>query len=413
VADPLCRDTVFTRSKAIVAFDFTKDFTKEGGISLTEIKLVDIDQIKVVDRVRKDMGNLEELAESIKELGLLQPILVTEELVLVAGERRLRACKMLGWDQIPARVERFEDHLARLKAERDENTTHKPFTFSEMVELARKLEAVEKERAKARSLANLKQYQESQDMVAGCQNFDTRETDITRTNSKVAQEIGFGSHETYRKAKFIAEHAPDVAPELIQQLDEGQIRIHRAYQELKAKLEAKLEEVMRRAGEAEKRAGELEKQLEEGHKVLSKMLLEREHLLQENEKLKREIEGLGNNPGDKSGPGSGEYESRLEGLAAQLKELEKQIEEKQFELSDLEYEIQKRKEKATAAEKASAVLYRRLEPLFEHKGVIEYELSKVTEDPYGSLARSIEKYLGVLESITDTLRGTLEKIRVR
>lgn len=48
---------------------------------------------------------LEELAQSIRERGLITPITVTErnnEYILVAGERRTRACKILGYDTIPA-----------------------------------------------------------------------------------------------------------------------------------------------------------------------------------------------------------------------------------------------------------------------------------------------------------------------
>lgn len=48
---------------------------------------------------------LEELAQSIRERGLITPITLTErgdEIILVAGERRMRACKLLGYDTIPA-----------------------------------------------------------------------------------------------------------------------------------------------------------------------------------------------------------------------------------------------------------------------------------------------------------------------
>ncbi len=56
--------------------------------------------------------NLAELAQSIKTYGLLQPILVRRHekgYQLVAGERRLRACKLLGWKQIPAIIRDIND----------------------------------------------------------------------------------------------------------------------------------------------------------------------------------------------------------------------------------------------------------------------------------------------------------------
>jgi len=54
------------------------------------------------DRVRTDFGNLEELAESIKSEGLLQPPVVNQDYKLIAGERRLRAMRdILKWTEIP------------------------------------------------------------------------------------------------------------------------------------------------------------------------------------------------------------------------------------------------------------------------------------------------------------------------
>lgn len=61
------------------------------------------------DQPRKnfDEKSLEELASSIKEKGVLQPILVVAEgngYRIISGERRYRACKMLGMERIPAIV---------------------------------------------------------------------------------------------------------------------------------------------------------------------------------------------------------------------------------------------------------------------------------------------------------------------
>ena len=58
-------------------------------------------------RKEMDLGKIEELAESIRSEGLLQPIVVRPNegrFELIAGERRLRACKLVGLKKIPARV---------------------------------------------------------------------------------------------------------------------------------------------------------------------------------------------------------------------------------------------------------------------------------------------------------------------
>ena len=57
-----------------------------------------------------DQAALESLAQSIKENGLLQPVTVRREnggYTLIAGERRLRACKLAGLKEIPAIVHRL------------------------------------------------------------------------------------------------------------------------------------------------------------------------------------------------------------------------------------------------------------------------------------------------------------------
>ena len=77
---------------------------KQGG----KIYLLPIDQIQPSPfQARKvfDEQELAALAQSIRENGLLQPVSVRrtpEGYQLVAGERRLRACKMAGMQQIPA-----------------------------------------------------------------------------------------------------------------------------------------------------------------------------------------------------------------------------------------------------------------------------------------------------------------------
>ncbi len=63
-----------------------------------------VDSIKIGERHRKDYGDITTLAKSIDEIGLLHPVVVTPDGVLIAGARRLRACQMLGWTEIPATI---------------------------------------------------------------------------------------------------------------------------------------------------------------------------------------------------------------------------------------------------------------------------------------------------------------------
>ncbi len=73
---------------------------------------VRMEHIRVWNNVRKTFDNIEELAESIQGNGLIQAItlmyLSKDTYVLVAGERRYRACKLLEWQQIPAMVHPYD-----------------------------------------------------------------------------------------------------------------------------------------------------------------------------------------------------------------------------------------------------------------------------------------------------------------
>jgi ParB family chromosome partitioning protein len=63
-----------------------------------------IDRILIGKRLRQDVGDLDGLSASIAEVGLLHPIVVTPDNRLVAGYRRLLACRQLGWSEVPVYI---------------------------------------------------------------------------------------------------------------------------------------------------------------------------------------------------------------------------------------------------------------------------------------------------------------------
>ena len=71
-----------------------------------------IDQIKVATRHRQDLGDIAALAESVRKLGLLQPIGIGRDRNFIFGEHRLRACQYLGLDTIQARIIDVDSLLA-------------------------------------------------------------------------------------------------------------------------------------------------------------------------------------------------------------------------------------------------------------------------------------------------------------
>lgn len=90
---------------------------------------VAIQQIKV-NEGRRALRSVDELAKSIQELGLLNPITVREDYTLVAGYHRLEACKQLGQTEIEVVVVNL-DHLRAQLAEIDENLVRNELTVLE------------------------------------------------------------------------------------------------------------------------------------------------------------------------------------------------------------------------------------------------------------------------------------------
>lgn len=122
------------------------------------MRLVPLNEIKVGDRHRRELGDVASLANSIDDLGLLQPIVVTPHLELVSGLRRIRAVESLGHDSIEAYIVHGLDEAAtRLRAERDENTCRKAFTPTEEHALYEALMELERPMAEERRMGNLLQ----------------------------------------------------------------------------------------------------------------------------------------------------------------------------------------------------------------------------------------------------------------
>lgn len=112
--------------------------------------IVDINKIVVRDRIRKDFGDIKELADDIKRNGLINPPAISRNYELIAGERRLRACKSLGWKQIEVHQIDVDDAEKQLYMEISENETRKDFSMTERLDYARRLARVESAKAKER-----------------------------------------------------------------------------------------------------------------------------------------------------------------------------------------------------------------------------------------------------------------------
>ena len=173
------------------------------------MKVIDvpIDKIKVGDRYRRDLGDLEALAANIREMGLLQPIGVDEYFNLIYGKRRLDACEDLGWKHIPCVVVKLKSVIA---GEYAENEFRKQFTVTERAAIGR---AVEEELGDRRGERTDKLKENFPEVSKG----QTRDIAATRA--------GFSNARTYDAAKSVVDRG---ARELVEAMDRGDVSIDAA-----------------------------------------------------------------------------------------------------------------------------------------------------------------------------------------
>ncbi|MCK4907547.1 MAG: ParB N-terminal domain-containing protein, partial [Spirochaetes bacterium] len=62
-----------------------------------KVQKLQINSIKVSNRVREDMGDMDTLRRSIEKYGLINPIMVDKNNRLIAGERRLKIMRDMGY----------------------------------------------------------------------------------------------------------------------------------------------------------------------------------------------------------------------------------------------------------------------------------------------------------------------------
>jgi len=103
--------------EALLSNNFTpqEEEIKKGEI-IQNLKIRDVEPNKGQPRINFDEESLEELANSIKQYGVIQPIIVTQKgnfYQIVAGERRWRASKKAGLTEIPAVVREYSEQTNR------------------------------------------------------------------------------------------------------------------------------------------------------------------------------------------------------------------------------------------------------------------------------------------------------------
>ena len=171
-----------------------------------------VESILVGTRHRADLGDIDALAASIGRDGLLQPLTITIDGVLVCGARRLAAIKKLGWRTVNVWVRSgLSDRLGQLLAEQDDNMLHKPYTQLEAAGLYREIKQVMAEDAARRKSAT--QFSsDNQPGSDGPAKFAGPSGALGDAREQAAAMIpGGASHTTLEKIGYLQQVADDAA----------------------------------------------------------------------------------------------------------------------------------------------------------------------------------------------------------
>jgi len=189
--------------------------------------IIAIDKIKVMERIRKEISKIDELAADIQQNGLINAITVMPldggEYQLLAGFRRMKAAQSIGWTDIEANIVTPANAEAALRVEIAENEQREPFTFTEQVYFGLLLEEIEAAKAKTRmskgGRGGLKEGTVARPDLVPCESRDV-----------IGAKINMSGRQ-YNRAKYIAANA---TPEMIRQLDKAERTIYQTYNELRA-----------------------------------------------------------------------------------------------------------------------------------------------------------------------------------
>jgi ParB-like chromosome segregation protein Spo0J len=180
-----------------------------------------------------------QLKTSIQEEGQHYPIVVNEDLEVLDGHHRFRACTELGLEP-DFEVRKFDDKLIEKKFVIEANLRRRHLNNFQLVELAVPLLEIERALAKKRQAIKRKNGEEPQ---LGLNSDETLPNLKAKATELVAKKAGVSTR-TFERGKKILEEAPE---EDIQKLREGKTSISKVYQEIVAsekQAEAPEEEIL-------------------------------------------------------------------------------------------------------------------------------------------------------------------------
>lgn len=154
-------------------------------------------------RRRTDLGDIEALAKSIADIGLLHPITIMPNAELVLGLRRLAAVKLLGWPTVPVEViETLEEAFERTAIDSQDDIECRVMTPGDKVWLGMTLERVDEPAARKRRLENAQRNAKIRTGALSKPAVQSGNWSTNRAGPKIATALGWGVS-TYNRAKHV------------------------------------------------------------------------------------------------------------------------------------------------------------------------------------------------------------------
>jgi site-specific DNA-methyltransferase (adenine-specific) len=188
-----------------------------------------ISHIKVGNRFRSDLGNIDEVIDSVKTNGLLCPIIITRENLLIDGLRRMDAYRQLSIQDIPVHI---VDIPIRENGEIDANLVRKDFTAEEILAIKKYRESTEPNlQGKRTDLASTSKVSEQEHQLHG----NLPRSSIKKRQERIAKDTGL-SYKSLARLEEVADMEkkhPELG-ELIGKIDSGKMKLNQAWKITKA-----------------------------------------------------------------------------------------------------------------------------------------------------------------------------------
>lgn len=177
--------------------------------------------------------NIDDIRDSIKQYGIMVPLIIKDDGTIISGCRRWTAAIELGLDKVPVEVKIYKDELDEWRSIVDYNL-QRDKNFTQKMKEAELREEIVVEEAKRRELSGKDETGKAGGR--GKKNPSPKSAQgLLKTDDIVGKQSGIGGKDTYQKAKKIWEKAKTGdknAKELIAKIDIGEYSINKAYNEV-------------------------------------------------------------------------------------------------------------------------------------------------------------------------------------